>query len=801
MLLHIIENAIFILTPGALCACRKRRGALRTIKSGGTQVNERKKRVLALLVGTSFAASAAGMAAAQAAEATQSSPSGSTADGKVAQLQEIIVTAGMAPEPVQKVPKVVEVISPAQLNAAGVTQIQDLHLVSVSVQGDPVNQFSAPTIRGITTFGFSIGAQSQTGVVLDDVPQPSYSTLANELADVTRIEILPGPQATVSGRNASAGLIDIVTATPSITWHGNLTLEPTTDGQRRISGYVTGPVAGGAAFSLSGYWDQWSGVVRNLGEGGLRELGFKQRGIRGKVLVPLTDRLSATLTAFYSRNDVILPTALGGTPYIAADPNASIFFAPFTTYSTLFPDVHIRPYNVDVQSPGHSTAINENEGATLRLDYQSPVGKISSITNYQRGRQPESDLAFPFNSLFGFPIPPYYLNSDVKVGYFYQELRVVSPASSDRLQYLWGLTYSDTINREPQSSTVPIDIYNYDERTGVRVIAGYGHTSYRILPKTSVVAGFRVEHDYDDYSWFFSNPPVPTSHGTTGSTFASWEASVRQKLAPNINGYVTYADNETGPVYDMGNLQGAETGTLQPIPSQKVKSIEVGVKSQWLDQRLTANLSAFRARYTNFLVSATQVVNQLPISRDYPAGKAKDEGVELQTSFVATQNLQLSLDALYLDTNIAWTNAPCYTHQTPAAGCVNNLQAAISESFPQTSKYRFISSANYQVPLSFAPVALTFGANYRYQTESSFSDTGDPLARQGGFGILDLSAGITGQNGRFGHYSVQVVVNNVADKHYYANMFRDPVSTGFAMEATYPRDFERYAGLLLTDSF
>jgi iron complex outermembrane recepter protein len=82
---------------------------------------------------------------------------------------------------------------------AGVTNLQDLGLISPSIQG-AANPGSPPAIRGISSFAFSIGVQAQTGVVLDDVPQPNFSTLADELSDVERVEVLPGPQSTLSGR-------------------------------------------------------------------------------------------------------------------------------------------------------------------------------------------------------------------------------------------------------------------------------------------------------------------------------------------------------------------------------------------------------------------------------------------------------------------------------------------------------------------------------------------------------------------------------------------------------------------------
>src|SRR6218665_456778 len=90
--------------------------------------------------------------------------------------REIVVTAQKRAENVQDVPKQVEVISPERLKQSGVYSIRDLGRVSPSVQG--IGSGNAPAIRGISSFAFSIGVQAQTGIVLDDVPQPTYSNLA-----------------------------------------------------------------------------------------------------------------------------------------------------------------------------------------------------------------------------------------------------------------------------------------------------------------------------------------------------------------------------------------------------------------------------------------------------------------------------------------------------------------------------------------------------------------------------------------------------------------------------------------------
>jgi len=116
---------------------------------------------LMLQSAASYAQEAAGTA--RVAQVT----SGGTGDATT--LEEVVVTAQKRAESAQEIPKTVEVLNQNALSRAGVTNLQDLSLISPSIQGT-ANAGSPPAIRGISSFAFSIGVQAQTGVVLDDVP-------------------------------------------------------------------------------------------------------------------------------------------------------------------------------------------------------------------------------------------------------------------------------------------------------------------------------------------------------------------------------------------------------------------------------------------------------------------------------------------------------------------------------------------------------------------------------------------------------------------------------------------------------
>jgi iron complex outermembrane receptor protein len=707
-------------------------------------------------------------------------------------IADIVVTAQKRAENVQDVPKSVSVVNQAELLQAGVSNIQDLSRVAVSIQGLAASPFAPPAIRGISSFALSIGVQTQTGVVLDDIPQPSFSTLANELTDIERVEVLPGPQSTLSGRNAAGGLINIVTHNPTKTFTGTFNAEQTNDRQTKIGGYVSGPLSNTVGFSLSGFYNQWKGNTRNLGENGKLLGGFNQRGIRAKLQWQPVENLTFLLTGFYTKGTFETTPLIGGSPYILATPTAgSVFASPGSTFATLYPGVKVGPGNREIYSTRHGEAANENKGASLRVDYDFSLGTLSSISGYSKNTQPRSD-AFTAFPLFGFDI---VANTNTVVDYYSQEVRLASPQSNHTLDYLAGAIYTDTRNYEPYQRAILFPV-NWDRTAYVRSFALYGRATWHFAENTSVTGGLRYQHDRQSYRWIFNDGVTPTSANSTGYDFVAGEASLQHDFAPNVKSYVTYSNAETGRAYDLENNNGAASSAgLQPIPSEKVQNIEAGFKTQWLDRRLTINISAFHANYQNYQVQSLQTgsANSVPVIRIFAVGRVRTQGVELSTSFVPVNALHLGFDATYLDAKITdYPGAQCYVGQSVADGCVNGVQNRRG-SLPGTSKFRAVATVDYTISLPSAPFDATLGAYLRYQGPSAYDVFGSPLARQDGFATVNLTAGLKSHDSG---WSAELFVNNLTNKHYYSSVTTDqfqPVGAT-AVSVTYARDSFRYFG-------
>ena len=130
-------------------------------------------------------------------------------------------------------------------------------------QGSNINN-NTIRMRGIGTYSFSIGVEPSVSVVIDDVAVVRQAQAFSNLSDVERIEVLRGPQGTLFGKNASAGVVSIVTKAPGEEFGGSVELAATDDDEKRVNGSLTGPLGESAGFRLNAYSVDRGGYLDNL---------------------------------------------------------------------------------------------------------------------------------------------------------------------------------------------------------------------------------------------------------------------------------------------------------------------------------------------------------------------------------------------------------------------------------------------------------------------------------------------------------------------------------------------------------
>ena len=179
---------------------------------------------------------------------------------------EIIVTGTKRPENVQNVPTSVFVATKANLEQASVRDFDDLtRLVpglTITKTTQPAN--NSINIRGVGTYAYSIATEASVAVVIDDMPQAFQAEAFNSLTDTAQVEVLRGPQSTLFGKSASAGVIVITTEAPTNVMTSGGSAMATNDGEERGSAYVSGPINDQLKFRLSASADDYKGNLYNV---------------------------------------------------------------------------------------------------------------------------------------------------------------------------------------------------------------------------------------------------------------------------------------------------------------------------------------------------------------------------------------------------------------------------------------------------------------------------------------------------------------------------------------------------------
>ena len=224
-------------------------------------------------------------------------------------IDDIIVTAQKREQNLQDVPIVVTTLSQEALDGAGVRDIKDLQILTpgMTVTSTQSEASTTARIRGVGTVGDNPGLESSVGVVIDGVYRSRNGVGFGDLGELSRIEVLKGPQGTLFGKNTSAGVINIITEAPSFTPGFNAEATYGNFGAWGVAGSITGPITDQVAGRLyvakrerDGFYDVITGA------GPRQEKDDQNQDFwtaRGQLLILPSDEVSIRLIADYSKRD------------------------------------------------------------------------------------------------------------------------------------------------------------------------------------------------------------------------------------------------------------------------------------------------------------------------------------------------------------------------------------------------------------------------------------------------------------------------------------------------------------------
>jgi iron complex outermembrane recepter protein len=684
--------------------------------------------------------------------------SGASATG----LEEIIVSARRREENLQNVPVAVTAFSGEQIERAN---IQDFYEIVDRVPGLVMNpdNITEPNIfmRGIGTDIESSASNPSVAIFVDDVYISRAGGTQSELWDLERVEVLRGPQSTLFGKNVIGGLIHFVTSKPTQDFNARAEATAGDYGLLALRGAVSGGLTDTIAAGVSASYRQHDGYAKNTLTGEDME-DLEATAVRGSLRFMPGDDLDVILSADYTRRR-------GSGRYI--DMSFSFPNEGSTTGRNdafINPDRRRGPISGPPGGPsGSGRSEVDDAGLTLHVNWQSSIGKLTSITAYRDsellGSENSAGTYFDWDNIIPFDTPNedvpddfYFQVKSEDVKQFSQEFRLAS-TSDGPWSWITGIYYlNEQIDRSEQVDFLFPDIFWYEGRENVTGDTDgdsygiFGEATYAWQNGLSLTAGIRYSKDEKAYDYSHTgypvsgdyDPPITAPEGFTAKADDSWDA-----WTPNVvlsyqrtDDQLYYARIARG--YKSGGF-AAEGDALNPevaaVPfdPEYAMNYEVGAKLDLLDRRLRFNPVLYWTEYTDLQTQQLVTINPdaPPDNVIVNAGAARARGLELEVVAVPLDGWQLYGNYAYLDCE--------FTEDLIVDG--ENQKGNTCRRSPENS---FNLGTRFDFALGTLGMA-NIDINYSWQDSLYFDNDNNSRTEVDSQYTLDASTGLTANDGRW----------------------------------------------------
>lgn len=684
---------------------------------------------------------------------------------------EVVVTATKQTAKLRDTPISISVFDARRLDAAQVTTFDELSRQTPNLVMDDTLGGASISIsnRGIRTPGSQAGFEGSTAVVIDGVYQARPAALGMALADLERVEVLRGPQGSLYGRNATAGVLNIITAGPTATRSGYAEAYAGSEGEYRVRAALAGP----------------------LGESGLEgraNLYFERRDAYAKAIAPdagdeNTDRTglglqfkgdvagwSGRLVLRYfdyesNANSVTdlhitTPALLGFNGAVVGKPvlNDSIYARRNDQDFAGYEDIRKADLVLDASRDLGGRTLRSITGASWYEQASQMDADNTSVSGVMIGSNEEHYQVSEELHLSGEASPT--VNYLLGVSAFYQGFDHNEPTvlGADWATYLFGA---------PFLAGAVDDVFSNQKTTN---IGAFGQVNWRAASNLTFRLGLRGDNEDKDYTRnqpgsFLSNPIV----ANLSRSNATWSGALSATYAvtPRVN---VYGSVNRG--VKSGGFNFGATGTAADIPfsDETAVSGEVGLKGDFFDRRLSLSLAVFNSRFSDLQVTSFDGTT----FRTENAASAKSSGVEAEATGWVSEGLQIGGSVGYLDARYdSYPNAQCAATDPNynAPVCTQDLSGR---------------------PLAYAPtwsgsvwseLSGPLGADLRwrvrgeaaYRGEQYLSSNLDPGSHQSGYTIVNLNIGL--ENPAAG-WEISIIGSNVFDEDYLQAFYNYPFFQG-----------------------
>lgn len=694
-------------------------------------------------------------------------------------LEEIVVTAQKRAQSSQDVPIAISALTGDAMEKAGVNDIFDVaqQVPSLEVQqnNNPLNaQFR---MRGIGNFGNIPNFEPAVAYFSDGAFRSRSGLGAGDLVDISRIEILKGPQSTLYGKNSTAGVVAVYTEAPGKTMKVD---GEVTGGNVRGAGdaltwqakaALSGPVSDTVSLGLNGSYFEQDSLLDNTFTGtGINNM--ERYALRGQAMFNPDEAFKLRLIVGHS---AIPGSNGGGEPDFFYGTTPAALNAAFGV-----PCPDNDPTNrIVCRNYGGEVTLETNE-ATLIASYEFDNGfQLTSLTSWDDYEMTKAMDADQLNvALLAF--------DDRQAGEsFQQELRIASPTGG-KFDWLAGAFYyhnsferggwtgHNTFTLGAQAPLVPLapglplgqpgnagDLLSEND---TEYFAAFSQATWHVSEKFAINAGVRWQSESKDTAVSrtlnHTNPslisiallPASVNADLSRETDAlTWSLTPQLFLSDQVMSYLTVSHG-----FKSGGFNGdwgRATAAQREFKDEEVDHYELGLKSRFAQDRVELNTSVFYSEFSNYQ-EAGFIALQFLVNN---AESVTTEGIELDLIAMLTKSLTAELNATYAKTRYdTYTGGACYPGRVPDNAATGSCDLS-GQALTNAPELKAHAALQYELPLSFGSFYLR--TDYSWSDQYFTNSNHDQRQIQSSFGLIDARLGV-----RIGSLDISMWGDNLADE-------------------------------------
>lgn len=656
-------------------------------------------------------------------------------------IEEIIVTAQKRQEKQQDVPISIQAFSAEKMTEAGILEIEDLGTITPGLQLTTTGTGSAPFMRGVGGSNVTAGQEAPIPLFIDGVYYQFPLTSSLSFNNIERIEVLKGPQGTLFGRNATGGLINVITRDPIPETSGDISLSVGSFETYGANAYGTTGISEKVAADIAVFYRD-------------QNKGFGENVLTGKDTL-LNEEISTRSKWKYSGEatqvtGILDYSRVEGSRGLSRDlPEGSIGIGGTTKQGDYW----------DNQALNDNNALTFSKGVSVKVDHALPNGMdFVSITAF---RDDKSDLVFDgaVSSAVPLGVTALYTGNQLT-----QEFRLLS-ADEGGNTWIVGAFLMDSEGAANLGLSGPLlagnnlDAQTIDGQIDTKSYAAFAEYRLKLSEQGRLTAGARYTYDDrklsgDGTTLYFSDASVVNiprlADNKKDWSEPSWRLVYDHHVAEDVMVFASYNRG-----FKSGNFDAVAPGD-QPFDPETLDAYEIGIKSNLWGRRLQLNASAFYYDYKNLQL---QIIETVAVKTENAAA-AKIRGFDLDLIALPTDALEISLGLSVLDGEYKnYIEASSFPPGAPGTGNTQTVIDASGNDLQRTPKFSGNIGGTYTVDI--APGALS--ATVRVAYNDGFPWDADGRIRQDSYTLLNSTLGFKHVGGVWG---VRLIGRNLLNEEY-----------------------------------